>query len=237
MRYATASEPRFDLRTARREAPGLTPLRVAYLSDLHFRGGSGPMAEAIAASVETRNVDLVLLGGDYADSRAGWRHVEALAVRLAAGRTVLAIGGNHDRWWGLKRTERLLQGAGCSWIHHDTAAIDWYGARIRIDGDLPRGRDAGAALRLLCLHAPLRPGAFAPHYDVAFAGHLHGGQVVLWRRGESLYPAKWLYPQNVLARRVAGCDYYVSKGLGDTLPLRWNCRRDLLLLDAGASPV
>ncbi|RYY95774.1 MAG: hypothetical protein EOO11_15120 [Chitinophagaceae bacterium] len=161
----------------------------------------------------------------------------ALAERLAAGRTVLAIGGNHDRYWGLKRTETLLRKAGCGWIHHDTALLDWKGSPLRIDGASPRRRDPDAALRILCLHEPLRPEAFAKDYDVAFAGHLHGGQVVLWRKGESLYPAKCCYPQNILARQADGCDYYVSKGLGDTLPLRWRCPHDLLLLEAGGTPV
>ncbi|HYC78851.1 MAG TPA: hypothetical protein VEI02_14595, partial [Planctomycetota bacterium] len=70
---------------------------------------------------------------------------------------------------------------------------------------------------------------------VAFAGHLHGGQCVFFRRGARLYPGAWFNRWTGLRFDVGATKLFVSLGLGDTLPLRWNCPREVVTLDLTAA--
>jgi len=51
-----------------------------------------------------------------------------------------------------------------------------------------------------------------------------------------LYPVKWRYKWNILDKTYGRCYYILSKGLGDTFPIRYNCRRDAILVTFGPNP-
>ena len=61
------------------------------------------------------------------------------------------------------------------------------------------------------------------------AGHLHGGQCVLATRRGRLYPAAWIYRWHGLRFAEWGAVLLVSRGAGDTLPVRFNCPREVIL--------
>jgi predicted MPP superfamily phosphohydrolase len=63
------------------------------------------------------------------------------------------------------------------------------------------------------------------------AGHLHGGQCVLATRRGRLYPAAWIYRWHGLRFEEAGAVMLVSRGVGDTLPVRFNCPREVILCE------
>lgn len=50
-------------------------------------------------------------------------------------------------------------------------------------------------------------------FDLVLAGHLHGGQLVRFELG----------PTTLI----------VSRGAGDSLPLRWRCPREVVLCEIG----
>ena len=82
---------------------------------------------------------------------------------------------------------------------------------------------------MLCAHDPaVFPQAARAGYGLVLAGHLHGGQVVLFERGGLLYPAAWVYPWNGTRFEREGSTMLVSRGVCDTLPLRFNCPREVL---------
>ena len=86
--------------------------------------------------------------------------------------------------------------------------------------------------RLLCAHEPsIFPRAAAAGYALVLAGHLHGGQCVLATLNDKLYPAVWLHRWHGLRFRRDGALMLVSRGLADTLPLRFNCPREVLLCE------
>jgi predicted MPP superfamily phosphohydrolase len=62
-----------------------------------------------------------------------------------------------------------------------------------------------------------------------FAGHLHGGQCVLAMHRERLYPAAWFYRWHGLRFAEGRAVLLVSRGAGDTLPIRFNCPREVIL--------
>jgi len=81
----------------------MTAVRIVHLADLHLGSVSAPaVLDALETSVPELEADLVIVGGDLTQ-RA--RHGELLAARilirrLAAGRPLLVIPGNHEvQWW------------------------------------------------------------------------------------------------------------------------------------------
>ena len=95
----------YGLTVQRAELPGLTaPLRVAQLSDLHFGHFIGPeMVRRWSDTAVAARPDVIVITGDFLDSRAGVRQQDQLLeelARLAAPLGVYAVYGNHD-WTSL----------------------------------------------------------------------------------------------------------------------------------------
>jgi predicted MPP superfamily phosphohydrolase len=87
---------------------------------------------------------------------------------------------------------------------------------------------------LAVVHDPAElDGMTLPVGSVVMAGHLHGGQWVLSSKNGRLLPAAWIYRHTWLRRRRDGVEWIVSRGAGDTLPLRWSCPREVILCEIG----
>ena len=221
-------------------------LRIVYLSDLHFNRFSGPMAGRILLALEELRPDLVLLGGDYVDSSRGLRYFEHMMRNLPEQATVAAVAGNHDRI-KRRRLRAIVEGAGGIWVEDGGLDLLLRGVRVRIHGTVePATGSSGketvtgsgwqvAILNILLLHRPIDPKEAADRYHLIFAGHLHGCQVVLRKTGKGLYPGRWLYRWNRLDWRSGDCHYFISKGLGDTLPIRYDCPKDIILVNIPAA--
>lgn len=212
-------------------------LRLLYLSDLHFTARSEALAARIGTLAAAEAPQLILLGGDYADTPGGRRPLARLVAELAQLAPTLAIAGNHDQWLGLGAIRAAITEHGGQWIEGQRRQLQLAGRQLHIDGNLrpepgALAQQAGP-LRILCAHRPPDLTRWYPHYDLILAGHLHGGQLVLWQRGAQLYPGRLLYRWNGLRYARGGCRMLVSRGLGDTLPLRLGCPRELLSVELG----
>jgi predicted MPP superfamily phosphohydrolase len=203
-----------------------TPVRILYASDLHLgRWWTRAVVGQLFDAARQTAPDLILLGGDLADNRRGLPLLRLCVRRLAAVAAVHAVPGNHDARAGLDRVRAAVCAAGGHWLPE--RPIDH---PVRIDGRLdPSPFDRP---RLLCAHHPgVFPAAAAAGYSLVLAGHLHGGQCVLMRRHGRLYPAAWLYRWHGLRFVEAGAVMLVSRGAADTLPLRFNCPREVVLCE------
>lgn len=222
---------RFEIRMERVACAVRSAIRILYLSDLHFTGRSAEMAGRLVEEVKRLCPDLVLLGGDYTDSYAGLVPLGHLLQGISGVAPALAIAGNHDRFFGINTLREMMETHRVQWI--EGASHDLYikGTHIRVDGNACAERDPGSAIRVLCLHKPLDPEGLRTGYHLAFAGHLHGGQCVLWENRKGLFPGRYFYKWNRLKAQVGDCHYYISRGLGDTLPIRYNCPKELIVVD------
>ncbi len=236
----------FDVVIERAALAGLrTPLRIAWLTDLHH--GEFVRTPSVRAWVDAalrQAPDLVLLGGDLVDYTPGAdadaELFEELA-RLRAPLGVLAVTGNHDhgRFREIRSFVALLQGAGIEVLVNR-------GVSVRDDlfvtglDDFRNGRpDLGAALRdrpaagatLLASHNPDVLPEVPTEIGLTLSGHTHGGQVVL--PGIGALQTSSRYGDRFLAGWVEGpARGYVSRGLGvTTLPVRINCPAELTMLD------
>lgn len=217
--------------TVRRERLGAggRPVRLLYASDLHFSGRWTERAgEQLAARVEELSPDLTLLGGDLADSAAGLARLSSCVARLARVCPVWAVAGNHDRLPGVPAVRAAVEAGGGSWLGGRRAAA----GRVALDGEPRRERNPRGGFRVLCSHDPaVFPQAVEAGYDLVLAGHLHGLQCVIAERGGLLYPGVWLWPFNGLRFCSGSTTMLVSRGVSDTIPLRWNCPREVLLCE------
>ena len=216
--------------------------RILYLSDIHYHRLSRPRVEQHLELIRTIDPHLLLLGGDYIDTQFGLPCFQRLLESIG-GIPAFAIAGNHDRPY-LRRLRTLVEAAGLTWLHNDSTMLQLGDATIRIDGTHPAAEATAAtpdlvskpALSILCLHHPIDVRPFAHRYNLVFAGHLHGGQIVFWQTPKGLYPVRWRYRWNQLRLDYGECHYLISKGLGDTLPIRYNCRRDVIAVNLEAKP-
>lgn len=231
MRLEIGPDHPVSLRRVSIPAPCAAPIRVLYLSDFHLRKGSAPFVTRLIATVESLQPHLILLAGDYVASKAGLLELIRLAKTFTGCAGVVAIAGNHDYYFGIEKIRAALTGAGVAWIEQSSAIVAIQGIRIRIDGSKPQSVPGKADLAILCLHKPMDIEACAARYKLAFAGHLHGGQIVLKSTTRGLYPARFFYKWARREAHINGCIYLISAGLGDTIPLRYNCSREIIVAD------
>lgn len=220
----------FEVRHVGCVAPTGPEFTVLYLSDLHLTRCSGPTVRRLEETIARLNPRVILLGGDYVDSTQGLQHFTQLVEGLAKREHVFAIAGNHDLFFGVQKIQQLIEAHNLVWLADKPVEIHIDGRRVQITGNIARERAAGVDFSILCLHQPVDLTAVHCHFDLAFAGHLHGSQVVLWRSAQGLFPGRFFYRWNRLQATVGKCLYLISKGLGDTLPLRYNCPKDVVFV-------
>ena len=208
------------------KSPGTT---ILYLSDFHYNRFGKSLAENISAEIDRLNPDIILLGGDYTDSKKGLPHFQRMMSSISRRKNIFAIPGNHDSR-RIRQTREIIEAGNGIWLQNRSATITSAGVTIRIDGGRPNPSSIPPDLSILLLHRPIDVTNIAHHYHIIFAGHLHGSQAVFWTRGKDLYPGRLVYTWNRLSATVGDCQYLISKGLGDSLPIRFNCRKDAILV-------
>ena len=216
-----------------------TPLRIAFLSDLHAGAHAGDVARlaAIVAEAATYKPDLALHGGDFVNmqpfggGRLAPRIIAATMARLDAPLGRFAVLGNHDYLYGADDITQALQDHGIAVLTDEKRVLRHEGRDIDLVG-LPDARELRPAGRALLAGLAGRPAIVLAHDPFWFAhvprgphltlaGHTHGGQVRLPRIGAvtnaSRAPLRWSYGHVA----EEGRDLYVTSGLGTSgLPLR-----------------
>lgn len=221
----------FEIRKYRHPDENLAGTSILYLSDFHFTRFGRRSMENICTMTDRLNPDIILLGGDYADSRKGMLYFERMMSSLTRSRHVFVIAGNHDLR-RLNQVRTIVEASHAVWINKRTVNLSYRHSTIRIDGTRPATIPSPRAdLSILCLHRPIDVAPFAGQYDLIFAGHLHGSQIVFRSTEKGLYPGRFIYQWNRLSATYGPTQYIISKGLGDTLPIRYNCSRDAVLVE------
>jgi len=226
---------REEVVASRGAAGGGAPWTLLYASDLHLTARREELAAALLAQARAAAPDVVLLGGDLVDGQSGLALLERVVARLATLAPVAAVAGNHDASVGVPRVRAAVIAGGGRWLH-DAPLAQWAAGRRPLvcrasgaAGAAPAEPDAPRALQVWVGHHPAAAATAAQHgCDLALAGHLHGGQCVLWRRGTRLYPGAWFSRWNGLRFELGAATLLVSRGAADTLPLRFHCPREVV---------
>ncbi len=235
---------RFDVVRQRVPLAGLeAPLRLAWLCDLHYGPyiGTGSVRAWVDATLR-EEPDVVVLGGDLVDVRAG--DVEPLLTelsRLRAPLGVFAVWGNHDhgRFRRIESFESRLEALGIDVLVNRgvtprddlflAGVDDARNGRPSVERALRERRTAVASL--LATHNPDLLPRVPVDVGLTLAGHTHGGQIQLPFIGPVITSSR--YGRRFAEGWVAGpARGYVSRGLGVGLvPIRFSCPAELNVFD------
>jgi len=225
---------------------GLTPIRVAFVSDLHAGPTTHPsLFDEAFAQLAAAGADLVLLGGDYVFLHA--HYIEEISRRLRGLRAPLgiyAVMGNHDLWADDAAIARALEQGGARVLVNERVEVAHGVALFGMDdpwtGTPPPARlfEDDDRARILLVHAPEAMMLLGDQpFDVAICGHTHGGHVALPGAVPILVPGP-------LSRRYAhgrhdvgaGRTLIVSRGIGSSeVALRTFADPDIVVVDLGIS--
>lgn len=220
----------FEIRKEKLTYDGKDDFSILFLSDLHLNNFTKPKTNAIIQSIEELNPTIILFGGDYVDSYQGLLQLDSLLKMLSHRQNLFAIAGNHDHYFGIEKIQAAMENNQVIWIEKQSMDIQINETTIRVLGNLQKNEEKQTDVSILVLHNPNSIEKLKSQHDFVFAGHLHGCQFVLWKNGNGLYPGKLFYKWNVLKAIHDNCHFFISKGLGDTLPVRFNCKRDMIFL-------
>jgi len=247
--HGTLRITRFEIKVVGKTVGGKTepsaPLVVGFASDFHAGATTDPaIFSALCKTLAVECPDVLLLGGDFVSWKAA--DTTVLTDRLAAFKPRLgtyAVLGNHDSWAGAARVSEKLMAAGVTVLANRHVALPAPFAEVSICGieDPITGRpDAAQAfhgagpVRIFLTHAPdgilfLRGAKF----DVALAGHTHGGQIAL-TDGTPIVSAGGPLSRSHSRGRFplpGNGPLFVSRGIGcSNLPLRINADPELVML-------
>jgi len=202
--------------------------RILFASDLHLRKhGPRHIVDRLVEIASTERPDVVLLGGDLVDWTSGLEALRSLVWRLSRVAPVGAVSGNHDLWTGVSAVRAAVLAGGGRWLEDAPWMLT---PDCAVYGSIEQPVQA-ASYHVLCTHHPAAS-ARARHFDLTLSGHLHGGQFVFCERHGRLYPGAFFYRWNGLRfDQKDGKTLLISRGVQDTLPLRWNCPREVVLVD------
>lgn len=200
--------------------------RVAFVTDTHAL----PREELqkVVDEIGRREVDLLLLGGDFPNDDAVWRSMETLSeTKTADG--IYGVEGNHDEWEDLYGA---MQGYGMVPLDNEGVEIrpGLYLAGVR---DLWNRRpDVQKAVQdaqrddfvlLLCHNADVSMQQDLSAVDLMLSGHTHAGQITLfglWKPALNNVSAYGYRFGGGWTENDAGNDIYVSRGtwMAETVP-------------------
>lgn len=220
------------------------PLRIAFASDFHAGPTTDPTIFALMfEQIEREQPDVLLLGGDFVSGHA--KNFSAMATGLRRCNPPLgkfAVMGNHDLWTDDRLLRAMLEESGTQVLVNRSATLAAPFESVSLCGmDDPWTGKPDAALtfagaaetRILMIHSPdgLLFARRTP-FDVALAGHTHGGQVALANGTPIIVPDGPLCRQFYYGRfEIEGNGVLlVSRGVGcSTLPVRINAHPELVI--------
>ena len=210
---------------------GEEDLSFIQLSDLHLKFSDRSLKEAEDVLFRVRP-QLVLCTGDYYDTGRGRRLFLDFLDRMRPFFPFLLIRGNHDSWWGWNLSAELEKRENLHGL--DTAPFYYTSPKghAYLFTSWQQQQQAGllpGTKQVVLLHNPekIRAASIGPA-DLVVAGHLHGGQFVFFKRGGKSFPVSLLYRYCTDRAQIGPTTLIVSRGMGDTLPLRFRCPHEIV---------
>lgn len=225
--------------------------KIVFISDIHRNWCfSNKQIENAVKKVNSLNPNLVILGGDYID--AGTEYVEPSISELAkikAKYWVYAVLGNHDYWWNIELTKKILKQNNIKLLANSNEKIKIWNSKIFISGIVDIREDSPDITKAFSWITKDDFNIFVSHnpdfaenisdsrYDFMLSWHTHGWQITLfwlwaWSRLPSGYGNK--YRTWIIKTKYA--ELWVSNWIWpNALPFRFFARPQINLLTLKAN--
>jgi uncharacterized protein len=213
------------------------PLKIAHLSDLHTKG-LGFRERRLLKLLDQEKPDVIVITGDTISSSGTYEQEAHLLRELHAPLGVWLVRGNWENWHTLRNETEFYRANGIHFLLNRSAELrpnlwltgvnDTNYAPADIDRAFANAPDS--SYRIALFHGPAFFSQSYGRYDLAFAGHSHGGQVRIPFGGPLWLPAG--VGPFVRGWFASGASrMYVSRGVGTTLlPARFACRPELAII-------
>ncbi|MFC1835486.1 metallophosphoesterase [Thermodesulfobacteriota bacterium] len=224
------------------------PVTVIHVTDLHFGLFYGlEELEHLVQELNAIEADALFITGDLFHSQLSPVEMASPVLKYLKPRRFgnLVVLGNHDYYAGERRSVESIRKAGLTLLRDDWVTFRDGHSVIHIGGlddpmtnwlwgkELPNFKPflekgpSEEGLRILLSHRPtvMEPAAKGG-VDLVFAGHLHGGQLIVpypgSSRGVSL--ARLVYDHTHGWYELGDTRMYLNRGVGLTfVPFRINC--------------
>lgn len=230
------------------DAGAADEIKIAQISDIHIKEDfTYQELQKVVDKLNSLTPDIVLFTGDLYDNYSVYHddeHVIAELKRIEAGLVKLAVWGNRDYGGGASRQyETIMAEAGFILLTNESLPVILEnGKTVLFTGlddallgnpSMPDTDSVGSAdYRILITHEPDVIENYAGYpYDMAFAGHSHGGQVniplikgITTSLGETY--TRGMYQID----KETGLLLYVNTGIGTTrISVRFNVVPEIAL--------
>lgn len=211
---------------------GAEGFTILHLSDIHI-WISKRLLENIKAAIIQQDPDLLVLTGDYYDTLSGARLFHDFLSEIALSYKIVFIRGNHDFIYGRKNADKLLSIPNCYCVENEVYCfVSNQGFTYNITSWDNRNQlqEHIDARNILLIHNPEKlKEKELPGIDLVLAGHLHGGQFIFWKsRKGAHFPGCLAYRYCTDRKQIDNTTVIISKGLGDTFPVRINCDKEIV---------
>lgn len=211
---------------------GCESLTILHFSDIHTWFSPG-ILEKLKNIIWKNEPALLLFTGDYFDIPRGAYQFRKFLCEVAPAYPIVFIRGNHDFFYGPRIADLLLGIPNCHCVESDIYSFkSRTGYTYNITSWAKRHRLKMQPLEknIVLIHNPEKlKEKELEGIDLILAGHLHGGQFILFKTVKNTYfPGNIFYRYCADRKQLGNTTLIVSKGIGDTFPLRLNCPKEVI---------
>ena len=222
----------------------LQGIRIAFLTDFHFKKRDYKKLNKIAQMTAQQTPDLIFLGGDYTNSSnpRNLMNMYIFATKLQqVNAPIYAVLGDADQKCDPQKIKTELQSNGIRVLEDQNVRIIKKRRYIDIIGLVDKTtRNPNTAIafrrtstpRIVISHNPDVYYNIMDETNLILAGHTHGGQFILPFSPPLFVGSKFgaEFASGLISKTQN--KMIISKGLGMSgLPLRLNCKPEIVIVD------
>lgn len=211
---------------------GREALIVLHISDVHT-WFSGDMLKKLKSIIFENDPELLLFTGDYFDMPKGAYLFRDFLCEVAPAYPIVFIRGNHDFLYGPRIADLLLGIPNCYCVENDIYSFTsgkGFSYQITSWHNRHHLKTDTAKKNIVLIHNPEKlTENEIEGIDLILAGHLHGGQFILFKTATNAhFPGSLFYKYCTDRKQLKDTTVIISKGLGDTFPFRINCPKEVV---------
>ena len=222
-------------------------LRILNLTDIHLGQWINPeYLDKLIDYVNTLNVDLVTLTGDYFSyvTKGYEQSLQDSFKKIESKYGKFGVLGNHDHWMGSKKVRDIFTNSNVIDLSNDVYTLEKDGEFLNICGvdsctvcadnlDKVLAKMKKDTPSILLAHEPdfAKQSSQTNRFDLQISGHSHGGQFIIPKFETTPFrgPNSRKYPLGIY--EVGNMIQYTSKGLGtNSFRLRVNCKPEITII-------